>query len=105
MYLDQLEEVLTFSVPKGKIAGFFAEAIQVAMLLIVNQEFRLVIPRCTVIQKQCHHKHFKIFYSEVSFYFHVLRYFVSILYYSPKIILKNWEGGLKCILFNKMDLN
>jgi hypothetical protein len=29
MYLDQLEDVLRFSMPKGKIGAFFAEAIQV----------------------------------------------------------------------------
>ena len=33
MYLGQLEDVLRFSMPKGKIAGFFAEAIQVIHLL------------------------------------------------------------------------
>ena len=39
MYLDQLEEVLTFSVPKGKIAGFFAEAIQVGSWLFKNYDW------------------------------------------------------------------
>jgi len=29
MYLDQLEDVLRFSMPKGKIGALFAESIQV----------------------------------------------------------------------------
>lgn len=32
-YVDQLEEVLRYSAPKGRIGGLFAESIQVFTLL------------------------------------------------------------------------
>jgi len=31
-YVDQIEEVLRYSAPKGRVGGFFAESIQVEMI-------------------------------------------------------------------------
>lgn len=34
-YVDQLEEVLRYSAPKGRVGGFFAESIQVILTFIL----------------------------------------------------------------------
>ena len=33
-YVDQLEEVLSYSIPRGKLAAFFAESIQVRIFTL-----------------------------------------------------------------------
>jgi alanine-glyoxylate transaminase/(R)-3-amino-2-methylpropionate-pyruvate transaminase len=35
-YVDQLEEVLRYSAPKGRVGGFFAESIQVGNYFLVK---------------------------------------------------------------------